>query len=35
VAGLRGAELRSVTLKGIATPVEIGSPIWPDELSQA
>jgi class 3 adenylate cyclase len=35
VAGLRGAELRSVTLKGIATPVEVGSPLWPDELSQA
>jgi class 3 adenylate cyclase len=32
VAGLRAAELRSVTLKGIATPVEVGSPLWPDEV---
>jgi class 3 adenylate cyclase len=34
-AGLRGAELRSVTLEGIAAPVEVGSPRWSDEAPQA
>jgi class 3 adenylate cyclase len=34
-AGLRGAEFRSVTLKGIATPVEVGWPRWSDEAPPA